>query len=55
MKAGLVCQTREQSPIRLLTLSLTTKEDTPPYWNRGGAPFHPSCGTAPYTPPRYFW
>jgi len=39
-------------PIRLLAFAFTAQIDAPslPNW-----PAHPIRGTAPYTPPRYFW
>jgi hypothetical protein len=55
VKAGLFSQPREESSIPLLTLPFAAKKDSCAYWDGGATSLYPSCGTAPYTPPRYFW
>jgi hypothetical protein len=47
-------QAADQYPIAALALSLASQEDaTALRYERAAAACHPTCGTAPYTPPRY--
>ena len=43
----------EEGCVAALALTLTPDKDATP-WRDNGSATHPSCGTAPYTPPRYF-
>src|SRR5258707_7883649 len=44
----------EQGSVALFDLSLATQEESAPQRNARTARRHPTFGTAPYTPPRYF-
>jgi hypothetical protein len=44
----------EQGSVALFALSLATQEESAPRRNARTARRHPTFGTAPYTPPRYF-
>ncbi len=47
-------QPTQQSAITLLALALAAEKDTTTLWAETVAHrSHPSCGTAPYTPPEY--
>ena len=51
----LLGQPGEQGSVSLLALAFAAKEDALPRRYGSATSAHPSCGTAPYTPPRYFW
>jgi hypothetical protein len=44
----------QEGPITVFARPLATYEESAPGRNSRSLPTHPTCGTAPYTPPRYF-
>ena len=54
METEFIGDPAQQSAVSLLALSFAAKKDATARRYGGVTPPHPSCGTAPYTPPRYF-
>jgi hypothetical protein len=53
--ATLFKQSRQKSTITLFTFAFAPEEDAAARRDvRAAHRFHPKCGTAPYTPPKYF-